>query len=254
MAPHRFFIVGVQRGGTTYLYKFLDAHPQICMATPLRPEPKFFLFDDLFAKGRTYYEKTYFQASSDTRAYGEKSTSYLETRHVPGRISRYYPQARILITLRDPMTRALSNYFFSRANGLETRSPEDVFLHSAPAPSLEGVHVSVDPFNYVGRGMYLESVKSFVEAFGREHVIVLVFERFVSRFIEYSPRVYDFLGVNPDFVPSMASDMRINKGIQEFSVSAKVQERLREIYRRPVAELQDYLDEDISFWNDCRWE
>jgi len=37
-----FFVVGAQRSGTTYLYNVLDEHPQIFMAKPVRPEPKFF--------------------------------------------------------------------------------------------------------------------------------------------------------------------------------------------------------------------
>jgi hypothetical protein len=40
-----FFIVGAQRSGTTYLYHLLSEHPSINMATPVWPEPKFFLID-----------------------------------------------------------------------------------------------------------------------------------------------------------------------------------------------------------------
>ena len=35
------FIVGAQRSGTSYLYKCLDIHPNIEMAKPSIPEPKF---------------------------------------------------------------------------------------------------------------------------------------------------------------------------------------------------------------------
>ena len=41
----RCFIVGVQRCGTTYLYHLLNDHPEIVMASPVRPEPKVFLHD-----------------------------------------------------------------------------------------------------------------------------------------------------------------------------------------------------------------
>ena len=62
MTEH-FFIIGAQRSGTTYLYHLLDEHPEICMARPLRPEPKFFLKNELYARGLEYYETCYFPDS-----------------------------------------------------------------------------------------------------------------------------------------------------------------------------------------------
>ena len=40
-------VIGAQRCGTTYLHDLLDAHPEIAMARPARPEPKVFLADEL---------------------------------------------------------------------------------------------------------------------------------------------------------------------------------------------------------------
>jgi hypothetical protein len=56
----RFFIVGAQRSGTTYLWHALNHHPEICMASPVRPEPKFFMQEELWKKGKDYYERAYF--------------------------------------------------------------------------------------------------------------------------------------------------------------------------------------------------
>jgi hypothetical protein len=49
-----FIIAGAPRGGTTYLYNVLDQHPDIYMAKPGAPEPKFFLVDDEHRKGLEY--------------------------------------------------------------------------------------------------------------------------------------------------------------------------------------------------------
>ena len=54
---NHFFIVGAQRCGTTYLYNLLDEHPEIEMAKPVKPEPKFFMKDDLFEKGLDFYKE-----------------------------------------------------------------------------------------------------------------------------------------------------------------------------------------------------
>ena len=63
------FIVGAQRSGSTYLYNMLDGHPQVSMVHPVRPEPKFFMNEQLVAKGKDYYEETYFRDRKDGTLY-----------------------------------------------------------------------------------------------------------------------------------------------------------------------------------------
>jgi hypothetical protein len=78
MTEH-FFIIGAQRTGTTYLYHLLAEHPEIEMAQPLKPEPKYFLIDSLFAQGLETYQTRYFSGKSGVWLRGEKSTSYIES-------------------------------------------------------------------------------------------------------------------------------------------------------------------------------
>jgi len=119
------FIIGAQRSGSTYLYKVLNCHPEVSMAQPVRPEPKFFLNELLVSKGKKFYEETYFSSHKlGARYFGEKSTSYIESTDAAMRIKKYYPDARILIILRDPVLRAYSNYRFSVVNKLEPLSFE----------------------------------------------------------------------------------------------------------------------------------
>ena len=81
-----FIIGGAARSGTTYVYEFLDSHPQVYMAKPARPEPKFYAFDDEFVKGLPYYSTRYFEPAVGHIAIGEKSTVYLESAHAAKRI------------------------------------------------------------------------------------------------------------------------------------------------------------------------
>ena len=57
-----FIVGGAPRCGTTWLWHALQRHPDIEMAQPVRPEPKFFLHDSLFEKGLAHYSKTWFDA------------------------------------------------------------------------------------------------------------------------------------------------------------------------------------------------
>ncbi len=84
-----FFIVGAQRSGTTYLYRTLDEHPEIEMAKPVRPEPKFFLQGDLSAYTHDDYLGLFFGNKAGAKLRGEKSTSYIESEHAARQISRW---------------------------------------------------------------------------------------------------------------------------------------------------------------------
>lgn len=198
MIKEQVFIIGAQRCGTTYLNKVLDSHPEIQLTRPVRPEPKFFLNESEFQKGREYYENKYFSAlPSQVKVIGEKGTSYIEHPVVIQRIQDFYPQAKVLVVLRNPVERALSNYFFSHENGLETRSIDEVFLKQTPPPPLK-IQTSVAPFDYLERGIYHHYLKPYTQKF-KNKIKIILFDELFSRAETYI-EVYDFLNVQNSFV------------------------------------------------------
>ena len=101
-----FLIAGAPRSGTTWLYHLLDRHPDVYMAKPARPEPKFFLVDELYARGLRHYVDTWFAGAETYVAAGEKSTNYLESATAAERIGRDLPGVQLVFILRDPTDRA----------------------------------------------------------------------------------------------------------------------------------------------------
>lgn len=170
-----FFIVGAQRSGTTFLYTLLDKHPQIQMARPVRPEPKFFLKEEEYSLGIDFYNKTYYTEIKEGALWlGEKSTGYYETPQVAERIHGFFPEAKIVFLLRNPVDRALSNYFFSVQHGLETRSLADAFLIKVEAPK-QTQFTSVNPFDYINRSKYSGYLADY-NRFFKGNVITMISE------------------------------------------------------------------------------
>ena len=195
-------VIGAQRSGTTYLHSLLDAHPEVTMARPSRPEPKVFLDEERSALGVDWYRSTYFAHATDEVVLGDKSTSYIEDPHAPARAAAMLGEPHVVALLRDPVTRAVSNWRFSTDNGLETRSLAEALtacLEEEAAGEWDRAGTSVSPFAYLARGRYADHLGPWLEAFPRTtHVL------FTSELLEdpaVIARLYSGLGVDPDVVP-----------------------------------------------------
>ena len=245
---NRFFIVGAQRSGTTYLYRILDEHPEIEMSHPARPEPKFFLLDELFSKGLPHYEKTYFGRKPGARTFGEKTTSYCESEAAARRIHASYPDARIIWILRDPVDRAVSNYVFSRNFGIETLDMEEAFRsESGRRDDFDRSRFSMSPFAYLQRGEYLPYLKRYEALFPAERTRILLHEELMGN-REAISALYGWLGADPGFSPPSLSE-RINAEERaDVSLSPSLEAYLRDHFREPNRELARHTGLDLSAW------
>lgn len=246
------FIIGAQRSGSTYLYHILDEHPEIAMSRPVRPEPKFFLNDQLYAKGRAYYEDTYFSGhSKEARYLGEKSTSYIESVVVANRIHQFYPDARILMILRDPVIRAYSNYRFSVAHQLEDMTFEDA-LKAEPVQLAEASFpTSVNPYAYCKRGHYIDYIEAYLKVFDRNQIEILIFEEFVGK-PESVQHLYRWLDIDDRFRPSSLEKVFNPSERQELDNSSAMR-ALASGYRESLERLENLLGKKIEAWR-SHWD
>jgi hypothetical protein len=243
-----FFILGAQRCGTTLFYNLLDEHPEICMAKPFKPEPKFFLNENFKATSKDEYIKTYYSNCMSALAYGEKSTSYIESIQSFSRIKEYFPAAKAIIILRDPAKRALSNFYFSQKNGIEPRTLEEVFIHGTPPPVLEQSY-SVNPFDYLQRGNYLSYVKDAANVFAPSNLKIVIYEQLLESKGEIISDVYQFLGVNPNYAPT-AFDVMVNEATQTGHSYHAIVDKLHHYYALEVQRLEQFLGINLSkYWS-----
>lgn len=242
--PEHFFIAGAQRSATTYLYRMLEQHPDITLAQPVRPEPKFFIRDD-FSGDLEAYRREFFD-HADTAWLGEKSTSYIEHPVAAARIASCLPDAVIFFMLRDPVERALSNYRFSVMNGFESL-PLAQALDAEATRVADGAGVSVSPFSYVGRGHYVRHLDPWRTCFPRQQLRLLVTEDVVGS-KQALGRVFESLGLAAG-VPLRGVDDAVN-GSPEASVDIDpaLRVRLRDAFTASNRELADTWGVDIGSW------
>ncbi len=223
------------------LRDWLASSSQISEAQPNNPEPKYFLREQINLEE---YRRLFFQgANHEARYWLEKSTSYYENPHVADRIWRLLPNAKVIAILRDPVDRAISNYRFSKANGLETRNIEEVFLRNLNIPESPSC-VSVNPFNYLIRSNYLSLLVPFSERF-KDDLIVLVFEK-----IPYPPQPEyrsDFLN-RLGLEPIVAPLKKINASQENSDLPEGLLYELHSHYQPMVSALESQFGLDLSTW------
>jgi hypothetical protein len=180
------------------LYELLDRHPDIYMAKPLKPEPKFFLRDELYAKGLAHYSQTWFAGADTGKMAGEKSTDYLESAPAAARIARDLPQAKLVFILREPVDRAYSNYLWSRMNGLETESFHTAIrLEEQRERDLPERWRFTRPFSYFSRGLYARLLEPYFNRFMAHQILVARFEDIREQPGELAASLHRFVGVTP---------------------------------------------------------
>ena len=151
------FIAGAAKAGTGYLYTHLGAHPDIRMSG--LKEPHFFSQVELWPEVRPFVttvtdEGAYlklFEGAGERYA-GEASTSYFWQPATADRIQERCPDARVIISLRDPVERAYSHYLNDHRAGVEPRSFLDAVSASDLSP--EGEPQWGHPNNRVALGFY----------------------------------------------------------------------------------------------------
>jgi hypothetical protein len=240
-----FFIIGAQRSKTTYLATLLAEHPEIELASPLRPEPKFFLRPESVSLGLEHYFTRHF-SNPKAGIRGEKGTSYIESEFAARQIAAHFPSARLLVCVRDPIDRAVSNFKFSTMNGFETLPMDLAFRQDERTRTYDRTAVSASPFAYLTRGLYLQQMEKYLKRFSREQIKVLQFERLGEPGV--LRELFSFLGVSPDFSPTgTATRINASRG-PDPELTPELESWLKDYFRESNLALEREFQLDLSNW------
>lgn len=270
------FVVGAPKAGTTSLHRYLDQHPDIAMAPD--KEPWFFTRDPdrIEAEEEDYLDLF---AGLDATYVGEATPSYLRHPDVPARIHDRRPDARIVVSLRDPVERAWSHYLMEHREGREDRS-------FAEAVDAELASDEVDPLaRIVEPGRYREQVRRYLETFGEDQVHVLLLDDLgedphgtlegIAAFLDVDPapmreveveRHYGYRQPRNELARRIRNDEHVRwvarrvlpEGVREFlgdrvlmadrpkpDIDPEVRDRLEAVYAPEVDGLEQLLDREL---------
>jgi hypothetical protein len=257
-----FLVIGTKKGGTTSVANWLLQHPQVVPMFPRFQRHKSpHYFDINYQRGQAWYRSHFPTAAARERHVGEAGTSrvgeaspyYMFHPASADRIAETVPDARLVAVLREPVSRAHSNYYDRVVAGTETMPTFEAAI-DAEESRLTGVtdewlavpgHYSFshDHHTYLARGRYAEQLRRFFDRLGREQLLVLPLEALKREPDKTFRRIEDHLGLDHHDV--VLEERNVRSGNPPIDPATK--ERLTAYYEPYNRELAELLGEDYGW-------
>jgi hypothetical protein len=183
-APARFgLIVGAMKCGTTSLFNYLAAHPEVA---PCRTkEPDYFSSDDFRPDAPKSYFSLWDWDPSVHKIAIEASANYTKIPTNPNCAERIaqFPDLdfRFIYCMRNPIDRIESHVYHGLYAGWTQPLEEGISDHA--------LNVS----------RYALQLDAYVERFGRDRILLVVLEEFQKTRAEGFRRICEFLEIDPNF-------------------------------------------------------
>lgn len=211
-----FIIAGAMKCGTSTIHSILGRHPDVFI-----PDPEVFFFDvdDINQHGgfssfngrkwvrplmttgeRDRYWDWYYSFFRDAPSgvlLGEDSTTYLASRLALKRIAMQEKPIKIIIFLRNPVTRTYSHYWHLYRSGLAFFDFEDTLRH-LPATLLQ-------------RSLYVEQLRTLFDFIPAERVMIITLEKFLNERQNTTCRLMEFLGLDVGRFPAEFTETHANR-------------------------------------------
>ncbi|ELU11841.1 hypothetical protein CAPTEDRAFT_45623, partial [Capitella teleta] len=201
-------LIGERKTGTSTTLKFLrQMDPRI--KTALVGEPHFFDVATRYSKGLEYY-RNLFQPACPSDAVIEKTPSYFRTPVVTERVYACNASMKLMVSMRDPIDRAVSDFYFEKrrheegldhTGNIDLRSTfvnqtfEDVALTEQGEIDAE--------FPPIARSLYEVSLLRWLTKFPLKQFHLIDADLFIKDPVTVLRRIEVFLGLEPMITPDM---------------------------------------------------
>ena len=170
-----FLGVGPPRTGTTWLHNVLEGHADL----PYGIKETGF-FSVYYDKGIDWYAR-HFRYATGERPVGEISCYFFEP-EARERIKTHIPNCKIIVTMRDPVDRLYSMYKLLRHTAAVRRGTLEETLNLWPS---------------MAKGnRYASHLQGWFDQFGRENILVTMYDELRSDPQQYLNRVTGFVGID----------------------------------------------------------
>lgn len=172
-----FLYIGPDKAGSTWIHEILIKHPQVWLS----PAKDLYYFDRYYDRGLDWYRRQ-FATAGDQPVIGEICQDYLSCPEAPQRISETLGRPRLMVSLREPASRAYSSYQYMLKMGQRPGSFAEA-LRSRP--------------ELLDHGRYGTQLSRYLDVFGRDALYLGVFDDLKHDPQAFIDDVLAWLGLEP---------------------------------------------------------
>jgi hypothetical protein len=237
MKPN-YLCIGVQKGGTTSLIKYFNSHPEIYCR-----EKEAHFFDKPQIKDCKDYNKLF---STNKKMVGEKTPSYCYLRYAIDKIHKYNPNMKLILILREPISRAYSQYNMELQN-MKDLSKIDIYKEILREKNIKLSDIKKNGKYYVIRGFYDEQISYILSKFQKENLYIGIAEDIKNNINEEYNKIFKFLGVN-----SLEIKNNLDVHVRNYNnpIPKKLEKILYGIYKPHLEKLYKMIGRRIEKWDE----
>ena len=194
-----FIIAGAMKCGTSSLSEILSLHPDISFSNP--KEPQFFSGTKDWEKNLNEYHSHF---SKEGLIYGEGSTNYTKypcfNLNIWDDIFEYNSKMKFIYLIRNPIDRIISHYTHIFESGLTNKPLEEAIITNPQLLNISKYYTQIIPY---------------IRKFGKENVLIILFEDFVKNQLSITKEVLSFLNANPNKMPEIVKPVHANNSSEK---------------------------------------
>lgn len=241
-----FWIIGAMKAGTSSLFHYICQHPDI--RAPFRKETHYLGYGQAHGRSERWY-RAHFPlrtrpGSGSSDLTGEATPGYMFRPEIAPLIKRMRPDAKLIVVLRDPVERAISQYFHEVRMGRERLPIEEAMLREderlahARACGAAG-HETLLHASYKARSRYAEQLGEWLAHFPQDQILILWTRDLANAPEQTMERTFGFLGLS---MPDRPLEFAVrNAAPRPAEVPEGVRAHLRRHFAPHDAQLGDML-------------
>jgi len=274
--PPNFLIIGVWKCGTTSLYHYLSQHPQILPA--VAKELHYFTGETHWQQGENLTYLDYFPPiEHPSYQTGEATPGYIIQPHLAKSLRHWFPDLKIIILLRNPVKRTISDFYQRQATSnptfaqtldgvthIDLAKVDDIadqlytdlktgtsWLQSLlKQQTIYQTDISLNLARNLAFSQYIRYLPQWFEQFPREQILVLRSEDLFQNPPATLQQIYTFLGLEHHPLPEYRNLNPRNYN----AISPELHQQLTEYFRPYNEQIEDYLGQKFNYQSNSESE
>ena len=219
-----FVAVGPFKTGTSWIYEYLTNYQKVALPTKVKET---FFFDKKFDRGLDWYYSHFSTIEADKKV-GEIAPSYFHSKLAPERIYELNPQCKILVTLREPVSRLVSFYSHLKQRG-------------KIEPTVSFAEALANKKFLRDTSLYYFHLCRWIEIFGRDNVEVIFFEKLKQSPDSFALEIVDKLEIEAEDISyDLTTNVNASQAITNHNLSKLVYSGVDFLHSTGLHKIVDY--------------